>query len=185
MLAVRGIPGVFCLVGRNVAGADGRHLVRRMLAEGHQLGNHAMSYADLGGWDAPRVAADLSATLDVIRRAAGDPGAPVPWYRAPDGSWGVSAEVALRLGMQPLGVVNTIDDWLTQDVPTLVENLRRAARPGQLLVAHDGGGDRRGSVAAVEQVLDELLAQGSAFSLPTGGDGTSWPGRAQGRPTRG
>lgn len=120
-------------------------------------------------WAAGRrrgVAADLTATLEVIRKAAGDPAVPVPWFRAPNGNWGVSAAVAVRLGMRPLGVVNTIDDWRTQDVPTLVGNLRRAVRPGELLLAHDGGGDRWGTVTAVEQVVDELLARGWSFSLP-------------------
>jgi len=166
LLAARGIPAVFCLVGQNVLAGDGPVLVRRMLAEGHDLGNHTMTYADLGRWGSRRVSADLTATRDAIRRAAGDPAAPVPWFRAPNGSWGLSAPVAVRLGMQPLGVVNTIDDWRTQDVPTLVGNLRRAVRPGELLLAHDGGGDRWGTVAAVERVLDELIAQGWGFSLP-------------------
>jgi endo-1,4-beta-xylanase len=166
VLAARGIRAVFCVVGRNVASGDGPEVVRRTLAEGHVLGNHAMTYADLGTTGPGQVASDLASTLRVIRRATGDPATPVPWFRAPNGSWGATASVAMRLGMRPLGVVNTIDDWLTQDVPALVTNLRAAARPGELLVAHDGGGDRRGTVTAVEQVLDELLDEGWTFALP-------------------
>ena len=82
-------------------------------------------------------------------RRVGRPAAPVPWFRAPNGSWGCSARVAAELGLQPLGVTGTIDDWRTQDVPTLVANLRRAIRPGGLVLAHDGGGDRWGTVQAL------------------------------------
>jgi endo-1,4-beta-xylanase len=166
LLAVRGIRAVFCVVGRNVATGDGPEVLRRTLAEGHALGNHAMTYDDLGHLGPGPVAASLAATLRAIRDATGDPATRVPWFRAPNGSWGRTAEVAVRLGMQPLGVVNTIDDWRTQDVPTLARNLRRAVRPGELVVAHDGGGDRRGTVAAVEWVLDELIDQGWSFALP-------------------
>ena len=169
VLAARGLPAVFCVVGSNVrSGAD---VVRRIVADGHQLGNHSMTYADLGGWSFERVRADLLSTLEVIRDAVGD--VAVPWFRAPNGNWGVSAEVAVSLGMQPLGVVNTIDDWRTQDVAVLRGNLRRALRPGELLLAHDGGGDRRGTVSAVEQVVDELLAEGWSFSLPGLSDAAS------------
>lgn len=164
VLAARGAPAVFCVVGANVAAAGGAEVVRRIVAEGHQLGNHTMTYADLGDWPAARVRADLVATCAVVRAAAGD--VPVPWFRAPNGNWGVSARIAVSLGMRPLGVVNTIDDWRTQHVPTLMRNLRRALQPGELLLAHDGGGDRWGTVAAVETFLDELVAQGWSFTFP-------------------
>lgn len=152
------------MVGSNVATAEGAEVVRRTVGEGHVLGNHAMTYEDLGSWGPDRVEADLRATLSAIRDAVGD--VDVPWFRAPNGSWGCSARVATRLGMRPLGVVNTIDDWRTQDVPTLVANLRAAVVPGGVVVAHDGGGPRHGTVAAVEAVVDELLVDGWSFVLP-------------------
>ena len=137
------------MVGANVATAEGARLVRRTVAEGHLLGNHAMTYADLGAWAPERVEADLRRVNLLIGEALADPTPPVPYFRAPNGSWGRSSEVAVSLGMQPLGVVNTIDDWRTQHVPTLVANLRLAIRPGELFVVHDGGGDRQGRCEAL------------------------------------
>jgi endo-1,4-beta-xylanase len=125
-----------------------------------------MTYADMGGWGRVRVRADLSATLRVIRGALDDPDAPVPWFRAPNGSWGCTASVAVELGMQPLGVTGTIDDWRTQDVATLTDNLRAAMRPGGIVLAHDGGGDRWGTVAAVRHVLPEWVDAGWRFTRP-------------------
>jgi endo-1,4-beta-xylanase len=68
--------------------------------------------------------------------------------------------------MQPLAIGNGIDDWATQDVEVLTENLRAAMRPGELVLVHDGGGDRRGSIAAVRAVVTERLADGWTFTLP-------------------
>ena len=96
---------------------------------------------------------------------------PVPWFRAPNGSWGASVEVARSMGMGPLAVAGTIDDWRTQDVETLAGNLRRAARPGGLLLVHDGGGDRAGTVAALATVVPEMLADGWRFTVPLGSPG--------------
>ena len=90
------------MVCSNVATAEGAEVVRRTVGEGHVLGNHAMTYEDLGSWGPDRVEADLRATLSAIRDAVGD--VDVPWFRAPNGSWGCSGRVATRLGMRPLGV---------------------------------------------------------------------------------
>ena len=164
LLRDHGIRAVFCVIGENITAPGGAEVLRRIVREGHLLGNHSTSFADLGDWPAERVRADLVENLRIIRSAV--PGAEVPYYRAPNGSWGVSAEVAAELGMRPLAVLNTIDDWSTQDVPTLTANLRAAMRPGELVLAHDGGGDRSGTVEAVSTVLAERLAAGWSFTLP-------------------
>lgn len=164
-LRARGVPATFCVVGSRVAAPGGGDVVRRIVAEGHLLGNHGWSYDDLGGWPAARVRADLVATGAAIADAVGL-AVRVPYFRAANGSWGASIPVARDLGMAPLAVRNTIDDWRTQDARTLRDNLRRAVRPGELLLVHDGGGDRRGTVAAVLALVDELQAEGWAFTLP-------------------
>lgn len=167
-LGEHGIHATFCVIGQNIQAPGGAAILRRIVDDGHTLGNHSTSYADMGTWTPERVGADLVENLRIIRDALGDPTAPVPYFRAPNGSWGQTAAVAVSLGMQPLGVVNTIDDWSTQDVPTLTANLRAAMKPGELVLAHDGGGDRSGTLAAVQTVVTERLAAGWTFSLPTG-----------------
>lgn len=164
-LLAHDIRAVFCVIGRQVTAPGGAEVLRRIVREGHLIGNHTTRHDDLGQWPADRVRADLVENLRVIHEAA--PDAPVPYYRAPYGSWGVSAEVAVSLGMRPLGVLNTIDDWATQDVGALTENLRAAIRPGELVLAHDGGGDHRnGTLAAVTAVVTERLEAGWSFTLP-------------------
>jgi endo-1,4-beta-xylanase len=101
---------------------------------------------------------------EIIRSVAGD--VEIPYWRAPNGSWGVTVDVARGLGMEPLSVRNAIGDWLTQDVPTLTARLRDVMVPGDIVLVHDGGGDRAGSVEAVETVVEERLAQGWQFTLP-------------------
>ena len=112
--------------------------------------------------------ADMTRNLGIIRSALGDPEAPVPFWRAPNGSWGVTCEVAVELDMQPLAVANVIQDWVDQDPDLLAERLRSVMTPGELVLVHDGGGDRAGSVEAVIRVVDERLAQGWHFTLPVG-----------------
>jgi endo-1,4-beta-xylanase len=141
-----------------------------MVSEGHLIGNHTTTYADMGDWSAAEIEADLVENLGIIRTALGDPTASVPYFRAPNGNWGRSEAVAASLGMSSLAVINTIDDWTTQHLPTLVDNLRAAMNPGELVLAHDGGGDREGTVDAVIAVVTERLSEGWMFTLPARAD---------------
>jgi endo-1,4-beta-xylanase len=166
-----GISATFCVIGQNVTAPGGAELLKRIVAEGHTLCNHGTSYADMGGFTQAQVEADLKANLEIIRGALGNPTQEVPYFRAPNGSWGVTGEVAAALGMQPLGLGNVISDWDGNDLSeaTLTAKLRDAFRPGAVVLVHDGGGNRENSIKAVQTVVTEKLAQGWTFTLPQGG----------------
>lgn len=164
-LSAQRIRAVFAVVGSSITASGGSVVLRRIVGDGHVLCNHTTSFADMGEWEPNDVERDLAENLRIIRDAAGAEVA-VPYFRAPNGNWGRTIPVALALGMRPLAVVNTIGDWSVQDPEALTASLRAAMRPGELVVAHDGGGDRRGTVAAVRAVVTERLAQGWRFTLP-------------------
>jgi endo-1,4-beta-xylanase len=170
-LAEKDLTAVFCVIGQNITAPGGAELLRRIVAEGHTLCNHTTSYADMGSWTPEQVRADLVANLGIIRETLGDPDHPVPYFRAPNGSWGQTGPVAASLGMQPLGLGNVIVDWDGNDLSeaTLTANLRAAVQPGAVVLVHDGGGERFNGIAAVRTVVTEKLAEGWVFTLPQGG----------------
>ncbi|WP_418276082.1 endo-1,4-beta-xylanase [Isoptericola jiangsuensis] len=167
-LAENHLRATFCVIGQNVQADGGAEILRRIVADGHVLCNHSTGYADMGSATPEVAQADMVANLDVIRDALGDPDAKVPFWRAPNGSWGATPQVAVKLGMQPLAVTNTIADWETQDEATLTDNLRAALTDGELVLVHDGGGERAGSLAATRTVVTEALADGWEFTTPVG-----------------
>ncbi|WP_062312459.1 polysaccharide deacetylase family protein [Demequina rhizosphaerae] len=175
-LKSRVIRAVFAVIGEEILrpsgiSADGTTIpsgadvLRRIVADGHILCNHATSYEDMGQWNALDVRDDMLKNLEIIEGAVGDD-VPVPYWRAPNGSWGVTAPVAVRLGMQPLDVANTVEDWVEQDPAVLASRLRLAMVPGELVLLHDGGGNRAGTVDAVIEVVSERLDEGWSFVLP-------------------
>ena len=179
LLAEHDIRAVFAVIASQLETPGGVDLLRRIVREGHVLCNHSTSFDDLGDLSVDDAEQRMSSASAAIRAALGDPDAPIPYFRAPNGSWGATPEAAVRLGMQPLAVVNTIGDWETQDEAVLTERLRAAMRPGELVLVHDGGGDRSASVAAVRTVVTERRAAGWTFTLPGRPRDDSFPGPAR------
>ena len=167
------VKAVFCVIGQNITAPGGAELLQRMVADGHTLCNHSTSYAGMASMTADQVEADLLANLDIIREALGDPNAPVPYFRAPNGEWGQTEQVAADLGMQPLGLGNVINDWedaVQADLTQLETNLNNAITPGAVVLVHVGGGSSRAnSVDATINVVTDKLADGWDFTLPQGG----------------
>ena len=65
------------------------------------------------------------------RAHSATPGAEVPYFRAPNGSVGVTGAVAVTLGMQPLGLGNVIDDWDACPDRSAATSPRTCARPSR------------------------------------------------------
>ncbi len=162
VLAAHAVPAVFFLWGDHVR--DHPAVVRDLCAAGHVLGNHSMHHDDLASRSSDDIRGDLLETNAAIAAAA--PGALVPWFRAPYGSWGASPDVAAALGMQPLGWQVAVGDWEPPGVDELVRRVETGIEPGGVLLLHDGGGDRTQTVDAVERLLPRLLSDGWSFTLP-------------------
>ena len=162
VLEREGVKATFCLWGDHVK--EDPALVRRIAAEGHTLCNHTMHHDNMADWTPERIRADLEATSALIRSIV--PCAKIPYFRAPYGAWGQTPQVAADLGMQPLGWRLVVSDWEEPGADVLVQRLREGTTPGAVVLLHDGGGDRSGTVSAVETIVPELKAAGWRFSLP-------------------
>lgn len=156
------VKAVFCLWGDHVEAHP--ELVRKIVAGGHTLCNHSMHHDDMGAWSEKEIRADLRRTSAAIRKAA--PGARIPYFRAPYGSWGKSPEVAAGLGMQPLGWRLVVGDWDPPGTDELVSRLEEGLSPGAVVLLHDGGGDRSQTVEAVERIIPKLRSEGWRFDRP-------------------
>ncbi|GIM95342.1 polysaccharide deacetylase family protein [Paractinoplanes toevensis] len=156
------VKAVFCLVGDQVRLHP--DVVRKIAAEGHTLCNHSLHHDDLSLLTPEQIRADLQTTSRLIHQAV--PWAHIAYFRAPYGAWGQSPQIAADLGMQPLGWRFDIEDWVPPGTDVLAQRIRDRITPGAVALMHDGGGDRSQTVAAVDQIIPELRAQGWRFTLP-------------------
>lgn len=148
------VKATFCLVGQEVR----RHpaLVARIVREGHSLCNHSWRHdLDLGRRSEAQIRADLSRTNQEIRRAA--PGARITYYRQPGGKWTPELiKVVEALGMVPLHWDVDPKDWQKPKADVLSKRVNAQVRPGSIILMHDGGGDRRATVAACGELIGSL-----------------------------
>jgi peptidoglycan/xylan/chitin deacetylase (PgdA/CDA1 family) len=148
------IKAVFCLVGTEVR----RHprLVAQIVREGHTLCNHSWHHElKLGSAPAAKIAANLAATSAEIRRAV--PGARIPYFRQPGGLWTPTLVKVVRgQGMTPLGWSVDPVDWENPPAHLITSRVLSQTTAGSVVLLHDAGGDRGGTVTACRTLIPAL-----------------------------
>ncbi|MFJ8578992.1 polysaccharide deacetylase family protein [Micromonospora sp. NPDC093277] len=158
------VTATFCLIGKQAERYP--ELVARIAREGHQLCNHSWRHdLNLGRRPVADIKADLTRTNRAIRAAV--PNAKITWFRQPGGRWtGEDVAVARELGMRPLHWTVDPQDWNHPNAKTIIKRVEAAARPGSIVLMHDGGGDRKQTMAACRQLIPDLKKRYGISPLP-------------------
>lgn len=149
-----GARATFFLIAERIAGRE--PLVRRMVAEGHELGNHLTRDRPSIRLDAEEFARDLEEAHRVLA-----PLGPLRWAR-PGSGWYSEAMVdaMARQGYAcALGSVYPYDATIPSAAFSAWHILRNV-RPGAVVVLHDGAGRGARTVRVLRTVLPELQARG-------------------------
>ncbi|MET8201354.1 polysaccharide deacetylase family protein [Micromonospora taraxaci] len=159
------VRATFCVVGENAQSHP--DLIQAIVDEGHTLCNHSWHHdVGLGARSADAIRADLLRTNDAIRAAV--PNAPIVWYRQPGGAWTYPVvSVARQLGMTPLHWSVDPSDWDLPGASKITATVVTQAAPGSVVLLHDAGGDRQGTVDALRRILPDLTARFELEALPT------------------
>ena len=152
-LALREVPATFFLVGSRIAGSEA--LIRRMKAEGHQIGVHTYDHVvvtDLSREDFDLQVGKTRALLTDIL-GAGD-----YWLRPP---YGIVDESVEQWCDCPL-ILWSVDpeDWKDEDVDRIVASVLEHVQDGDIILMHD---IFPSSVEAALRVVDALLDRGYCF----------------------
>ncbi len=159
-----GVHATFFLVGENVERHPG--LVRRMLREGHGIGNHSFTHRSLPTLGASAAFDEIARTDWAIRAATGvRPHLLRPPYGAMSSTLRGPAGVASRAGHLLVMWDVEVRDWSssTSALRVATQTIRRV-RPGSIVLLHDGGGDRSRTVAATRWMIGYLSREGFDFA---------------------
>jgi peptidoglycan/xylan/chitin deacetylase (PgdA/CDA1 family) len=145
----------FFMLGRNARNRP--DTVRRVSAEGHQIGNHTWSHTDLTTLPDDGIAAELQSTADLLRSLSGQP---VSIFRPP---YGALNDRVLSVAGIP-AILWSVDtrDWDGPADADLLAYSVSAPRVGTIMLMHDIQAD---TARVMPQLLDGLLDRG--FSLVT------------------
>ena len=152
-LALREVPATFFLVGNRVPGNE--ELVRRMAAEGHQIGIHTYDHTSLKGLSREDFDLQVGKTRALIAAVAGEGDY---WLRPPYGQLDPSAGDWCG-GPVILWSVDP-EDWKDDDVDRIVAAIVEHAGDGDIILLHDLFPS---SAQAALRVVDALLAKGFCF----------------------
>ncbi len=163
VLAAKDVKATFFVVGENAEVYP--DTVRRIVAEGHALGNHSYRHRKRDALLDPSYG-ELERAQRAIAAAAGFRPA---LYRAPNGfhtPWQLRA--VRRAGLVTVHWNVQTKDWERPDPDTIVRRVLDHVRPGAIVLLHDGddtrhGSDRTPTVEALPQIIDALRARGYRF----------------------
>lgn len=169
-LRSRHVQASFFVIGEQVQA--NLALTRRIVAEGHTLGNHTFSHPDLSRVSPFTTQLELDATARLLEAVVGSRTA---LFRPPyfgDAEPTTVAELApveeaTKLGYLTAGVHVDSDDWRRPGTDAIIARTLRARARGHVILLHDGGGDRAQTVASIGPLIDSLRARGDTI-VPLG-----------------
>ena len=163
ILKERGVKAVFFVVGKNAEIYP--DLLQRIADEGHEIGNHSFTHANLRELPESLVKLELNATQRLIESLIGRSTA---LFRPPFNADAHPSDVGdlepIRVA-QSLGymtVLENIDpcDWQEPPPEELLQRIKDQRASGNIILLHDSGGDRSSTVAALPMILDYLKERG-------------------------
>ncbi|MFC0624647.1 bifunctional polysaccharide deacetylase/glycosyltransferase family 2 protein [Kribbella deserti] len=178
LLRAHKVRATFFVVGTEVA----KHptLTRRIVAEGHELGVHTFTHADLATLPDWRRSLELRQSQLILAGAAG---ISTPLLRPPysssanavaDPDW-TAIQRARAEGYLTVLSTQDSEDWRRPGVNRIVANSTPKGRNGQILLMHDAGGDRTQTLAALERLIPQLSRKGFRFTTVSESVGLAKP----------
>ena len=180
ILKQENVRAAFFIVGQN--GQANPDIVKRIAAEGHEIGNHSFTHPNLAEVPRQIVDIELNATQRLIESLTGRS---TRLFRAPyfgDAEPRTPDEVdptvqAQNLGYISIGLHLDPDDWKLKNNDgsphtadqMVAEILAQAAiatpeERGNIVLLHDSGGDRSATVEALPKLIHELRSRGYEFT---------------------
>ena len=172
ILKAKKAPGTFFVIGDQANRAP--DLLKREYAEGHEIGNHTFTHPNFDEISKTQVKWELNLTQRLIESTVGVKSI---LFRPPygiDHQPEYAEEVAQLPFPQELGyliVGQRIDpnDWrasldkANHSAQEIVDEVVDQAPKGNIILLHDGGGDRSQSLAALPMIIDQLRGKGYEF----------------------
>ena len=163
ILKAANVKAAFFLVGVNAERYPS--LVRRIVNEGHEIGNHTYYHPNLALCWPEHIRLELNATQLLLETITGRATTLFrPPYAADTGPTQLNELAPLKIAedLNYLVVLENIDpqDWAKPGADIILRRIKQQRHDGSVILLHDAGGDRSQTVEALPRILDWLHARG-------------------------
>ncbi len=157
MLKARNIKATFFVVGTNAR--EYPAIIRRILAEGHEIGNHTLNHLSLPTLSAEKVAYQLGETDRAVVEASGYH---MRIMRPPYGATNLHIKQYCYDQMGTPTILWDVDpfDWKRPGSSVVRQRIVSGTRNGSIILCHD---IHAPTIDAMPDTLDTLLARGFKF----------------------
>jgi peptidoglycan-N-acetylglucosamine deacetylase len=157
ILKQRNIKATFFMIGQNAQSNPA--IVQRILAEGHEIGNHSWTHPQLSKLSDDRVTEEITKTQTAIKNACGY--TPV-LLRPPYGAITARQKEWIEKQFGLSVIIWSVDpfDWKRPGASVIEQRILAGARPGAIVLSHD---IHKQTVDAMPATLDALAAKGFKF----------------------
>ena len=156
VLARHGARATFFVVGQLAQAYP--DIIERIAAEGHTIANHTWNHEDLAGLSRPAFDETIGRTQAILGDLA------TPCLRPPYGSVDAyTGQWAAGHGLSIMTWDASPQDWHRPPATEIADYIVQFARPGIVLLLHDGGGDRANTVRGLDMALERLADSGLRF----------------------
>src|SRR5436309_572440 len=163
ILKAANVKAAFFLVGVNAERYPS--LVRRIVNEGHEIGNHTYYHPNLALCWPEHIRLELNATQLLLETITGRATTLFrPPYASDTGPTQLSELAPLKIAedLNYLVVLENIDpqDWAKPGADIILQRIKQQRHDGSVILLHDAGGDRSQTVEALPRILDWLHTRG-------------------------
>ncbi len=159
ILREHGAVATFFQLGSQVASSPS--LAKAVADAGCEVASHTTSHQQLTKLSADDVFSEVSGAFDKIREATG---VSTSVLRPPYGAWSLDVWLGTRGTTSAMVLWNQdSQDWRKPGVDAIVQNATATVGPGNIILMHDGGGNRDQDLEALPQIIDSLHEQGYTF----------------------
>ena len=157
------VKAAFFLVGANAERYP--KLVRRIVDDGHEIGNHTYYHPNLALCWPEHIRLELNATQLLLETITGRATTLFrPPYAADTSPAQLSELTPLQIAedLNYLVVLESIDpqDWAKPGADIILRRVKQQRRDGSIILLHDAGGDRSQTVEALPRILEWLHIRG-------------------------
>jgi cellulose synthase/poly-beta-1,6-N-acetylglucosamine synthase-like glycosyltransferase/peptidoglycan/xylan/chitin deacetylase (PgdA/CDA1 family)/spore germination protein YaaH len=174
ILKQKNVKATFFIIGANAEAHPG--LVQRIIAEGHEIGNHTFTHPNLAETSPEADRIEYNATQKLVEALTGRR---MVLFRPPylgdaepvNKDELVPVQIAQDQGYLTIGVHVDPFDWQQPSLEEMTQRILASVgdpdfeRRGNVILLHDSGGDRTKTVELLPGLIDGLRARGYKFVM--------------------